>query len=196
MECKWEQPFNRYAWVVERVISKLDIQYHSDHCIILGHVFSMMARVLMLATEEEQQFWTRNIKHAVEVARRMADPSDDNCQFSTVEKAEKFLSSPDWDKAGKKLKMMFKEVQPKVEAQVKTEGTASTRVANLRRRVEERRMKVEEGLVDELGDTADLITSEGGEKRVTIGTGAVPSELFDETQGQGISAKVYSSWIK
>ncbi|KAH7198793.1 uncharacterized protein B0J16DRAFT_367827 [Fusarium flagelliforme] len=178
MKCKWKQPFNRYAWVVEREIAKSDIQYHSDHCIILGHVFSMMARVLMLATEEEQQFWTRNIKHAVEVARRMADPSDDNCQFSTVEKVEKFLSSLDWDKVGKKLKMMFKEVQPKVEAEVKTEGTTSTRVANLRKRVEDRRMKVEEGLVDELGDTADLITPEAGEKRVTIGT--VSSNLIIE----------------
>jgi len=50
--------------------------------IILGHVFSMMARVLKLATEEEQQIWTRNIKHAVETTRRMADPNDDSSQFS------------------------------------------------------------------------------------------------------------------
>ena len=56
MKCKWKQPFNRYAWIVEREIAKSDIQYCSDHCVILGHVFSMMAWILMLATGEEQQF--------------------------------------------------------------------------------------------------------------------------------------------
>lgn len=87
IKCKRKQLFNRYAWIVEREIAKSDIQYHSDHCVILGHVSSMMARMLMLATEEEQRFWTRNIKHAVEVSRPMADPRDDNCQLSTVDKA-------------------------------------------------------------------------------------------------------------
>lgn len=79
----------------------------------------------------------------------MAEPSDDNCQFSTVDKAEKLLGSSDWDKVSKKLKMMFKEVQPKAEAEIKTEGAASTRIANLGERDEQRRMKVEEGSVDE-----------------------------------------------
>ena len=46
--------------------------------------------------------------------------------------------------------MMSKEVQAKVEAGIKTKGAASSRIAELRKRVEERCMKVEEGLVDEL----------------------------------------------
>ncbi|CAG7566383.1 unnamed protein product [Fusarium equiseti] len=158
-----------YGNIEQREIAKSDIQYHSDHCTILGHVFSTMALALMLATDEEQHFWTRNIKHAVEIPRRMADPNNDNCRLPTVEEAEKFLSSPDRDKVGKKLKMMFKEVQP--------------------RRVEERRMKVEEGSVDELADAADLTTPKNEGKRDTIGIGAVPSELFDKTEGQEMSAK-------
>jgi len=89
--------------------------------------------------------------------------------------------------------MMFKEVHPKIEANVKKEGATSTPAANLRKPVEGCHMKVEEGLVDELAHAADLSTPETGEKRVTTGTGAVPNEPFDETQGQVMSAKAYTS---
>jgi hypothetical protein len=65
--------------------------------------------------------------------------------------------------------MMFEKVKPEVEVEVKTEGATSTRVANLRKRVEGRRMKVKEGLVDELASVAGFTMPGTGEKGLLSG---------------------------
>jgi hypothetical protein len=91
-----QQPFNRYAWNVERQFSKSDMKYHGDHITILGHIFSMLAR-LFLGTHDEtdQTFFKDHIDAIAETAKRLSTPGSGVCQFETVEEAENYLKFDD-----------------------------------------------------------------------------------------------------
>lgn len=41
LKAQWHQPFNRYAWIVEREYSGYDMAYHSDHIQIVGLVLGL-----------------------------------------------------------------------------------------------------------------------------------------------------------
>ncbi|EKJ68980.1 hypothetical protein FPSE_10853, partial [Fusarium pseudograminearum CS3096] len=92
MKSLWHQPFNRYAWLVEHEYSQFEMSYHANHIIILGHVFSMLARLFLSAHEKtEQDFYNGNVDVLVEVARRLSNPESDICHFRTVNAAEHYL---------------------------------------------------------------------------------------------------------
>ncbi|KAJ4018331.1 hypothetical protein NW752_005446 [Fusarium irregulare] len=143
----------------------------------------MMAHMSTLVAEEEQQFWTRNTKHAVKLARRRADPSEENRQFSTVEKAEQFLSSPYWDKVGKTLKMMLEESGVGTDDEGLDEESSDDEGGggggDGRGSATKSRGRQNRGAQKRKADTAGITTPENGDERVATGTGAVPNGAFN-----------------
>ncbi|KAK7397912.1 hypothetical protein QQX98_012715 [Neonectria punicea] len=53
----WNQPFNRYVWVVARLVDGHDLDYHSEKCIAIGHLMSLAARLMMALRPDDEQFW-------------------------------------------------------------------------------------------------------------------------------------------
>ncbi|KAF5665988.1 hypothetical protein FHETE_6451 [Fusarium heterosporum] len=149
----WHTPFNRYAWIVERQLSGSDMEYHGEHITILGHVFSMIARVL--------------------AAKSISSPKSPMCRIRTVQQAEDYLQYED-DKLLKKVTVVFKKTFKGIKKKTSTEDGAKWDLHNdkLRKTVETRRKKAiqvkiepgEDGDEDaqDLGDASDDDGNESG----------------------------------
>ncbi|CCT64919.1 uncharacterized protein FFUJ_03817 [Fusarium fujikuroi IMI 58289] len=88
IKTSWHQPFNRYAWVVERDVSGHDMEYHSNDMIGLGHVFSVVAKLLLDNPKTEiQDWWTENVEWIVDGCRELTST------FESPEEIEAHLSS-------------------------------------------------------------------------------------------------------
>ncbi|KAL3593341.1 hypothetical protein FPOAC2_07637 [Fusarium poae] len=72
IKMSWHQPFNHYAWVVERDVQGNDMAYHSNDTVRLGHMFSLVAK-LLLSGEDDKDFWIGNIGFVVEAYRQMME---------------------------------------------------------------------------------------------------------------------------
>ncbi|KAF5963589.1 hypothetical protein FBULB1_13287 [Fusarium bulbicola] len=70
IKTSWHQPFNRYAWVVERDVRGLEMEYHSNDMVRLGHVFSIVAK-LLLDTAENYGWWVQNVDWIVGGCREL-----------------------------------------------------------------------------------------------------------------------------
>ncbi|CZR36035.1 uncharacterized protein FPRO_03705 [Fusarium proliferatum ET1] len=89
IKTSWHQPFNRYAWVVERDVIGHNIEYHSNDMIGLGHVFSIVAKLLLDNPQDEiQDWWTENVDWIVDGCRELAST------FGSPDEIEAHLSSP------------------------------------------------------------------------------------------------------
>ncbi|KPM45986.1 hypothetical protein AK830_g452 [Neonectria ditissima] len=53
----WNQPFNRYVWVVSHVVDGPDFEYYSDKCMAIGHLMSRCAKLMMAARPDDEEFW-------------------------------------------------------------------------------------------------------------------------------------------
>lgn len=62
----WHQEFNRYAWVVAYDLKGLDFEYHDPEWRQLGHVFSIVAK-LMLHHPEDKEFWVESMPILIEL---------------------------------------------------------------------------------------------------------------------------------
>ncbi|KAF0642328.1 hypothetical protein FPSE5266_20128 [Fusarium pseudograminearum] len=74
------QPFNRYTWVVEMDSQGYDMAYHSKDTARLGHMFSVVAK-LLLGGDEDKDFWTANADVLVETCRSMMEPWESPVQI-------------------------------------------------------------------------------------------------------------------
>ncbi|KAM0368854.1 hypothetical protein ACHAO7_011033 [Fusarium culmorum] len=107
MKSNWHQPFNRYAWVVEYELSKSEMSYHGDYIVMLGHVFSMLARLLLTARgKSKKDFYKVNADVLVEVARRLCNPESNIWKFRTINAAEYYLRLDDETFARRMLKII------------------------------------------------------------------------------------------
>lgn len=123
IKAAWLTPFNRYSWIVEREVSKSEIAYHSPHVVKMGHIFSMIARLLWTADEEEQRFWSENVNFLTEAVRTLSD--NDSQYLRGVEQAEAWLALP-IDKLRKKIIKIItelaKQARKRYEKDAKTLG--------------------------------------------------------------------------
>jgi hypothetical protein len=85
IKTSWHQPFNRYAWVVEKEIQRRDMSYHSNDTVRLGHIFSLACKVI-LNIEATREFWEENSIFLVEACRNMLE-----YVFKTPEEVEEYL---------------------------------------------------------------------------------------------------------
>lgn len=107
MKSDWHQPFNRYAWVVEYELSKSEMSYHGDYMVMLGHVFSMYARLFLTARgKSKKDFYKTNADVLVEVARRLCNPESNIWKFRTINAAEYYLRLDDENFARRMLKII------------------------------------------------------------------------------------------
>ncbi|KAF4454848.1 permease [Fusarium austroafricanum] len=93
IKTSWHQPFNRYAWVVERDTQGNDMEYHSNDMVRLGHVFSIVAK-LVLNRPTDKSWWKESLPLLVEACRKLME------SFDTPDEIEQYLSNtPDelWD---------------------------------------------------------------------------------------------------
>ncbi|KAM0425330.1 hypothetical protein ACHAPT_009386 [Fusarium lateritium] len=142
----WHTPFNRYSWIVEQERSKGDMAYHSEHVHIMGHVFSMMARILMGCSEAERSFWSENAKYVVEAARRISEPQRGSVR--SIKLAEKWLAIETGKLEGK-LRTYFEKQFHELETEFAKNPGSLRRNEGLRQAVMDRRAK---GLFSELSD--------------------------------------------
>ncbi|KAF5688035.1 hypothetical protein FCIRC_2106 [Fusarium circinatum] len=56
----WHQEFNRYAWVVAHDLKGSDFKYHDPEWRQLGHVFSIVAK-LVLHHPDDREFWIETV---------------------------------------------------------------------------------------------------------------------------------------
>ncbi|KAH7202612.1 hypothetical protein BKA60DRAFT_600782 [Fusarium oxysporum] len=92
----WHQQFNRYAWVVACDLKGHDFEYHDPECRQLGHVFSIVAK-LMLHHPEDKEFWVESMPILMELCFHFKDAFDKSdgleCRLSlTPEQMRKPLS--------------------------------------------------------------------------------------------------------
>ncbi|KAM5517705.1 fungal specific transcription factor domain-containing protein [Fusarium oxysporum f. sp. phaseoli] len=71
----WHQQFNRYAWVVACDLKGHDFEYHDPECRQLGHVFSIVAK-LMLHHPEDKEFWVESMPILMELCFHFKDAFD------------------------------------------------------------------------------------------------------------------------
>ncbi|KAI5459719.1 hypothetical protein BGZ63DRAFT_405674 [Mariannaea sp. PMI_226] len=171
IKTSWHQPLNRYSWIVEREISKSDMAYHSDHVVMMGHMFSMLARVFPDSNEQEQKFWTNNVNYIVEAARRITAPKSGKLQ--SVAQAEKWLAL-DISKLKKKLIALFTE-------QCKGLGVLFTQDPSIFRRNERMRQAVKDRK-ERMKKSAEFVTCSDESE----GWGSSDGEASgDEASGDG-----------
>ncbi|KAK7414021.1 hypothetical protein QQZ08_012557, partial [Neonectria magnoliae] len=72
----WNTPFNRYAWISQREMENKTIAYHSEDMVKLGHILSIVAKLLLNAREDEQSFWIENIDFVMEACCRLSKKMD------------------------------------------------------------------------------------------------------------------------
>ncbi|PNP74999.1 hypothetical protein FNYG_11646 [Fusarium nygamai] len=71
----WHQEFNRYAWVVAHDLKGHDFEYHDPKCRQLGHVFSIVAK-LVLHHPEDKEFWVESMPILIELCFHFNDAFD------------------------------------------------------------------------------------------------------------------------
>ncbi|RGP72380.1 hypothetical protein FLONG3_6776 [Fusarium longipes] len=87
IKSSWSQPFNRYAWVVERDAQGGNIEYHSNDNVRLGHVFSLVAKIALdFDCEQDREFWVSNAGYLIDSCRSVMD------RWKTPEEIEVLLS--------------------------------------------------------------------------------------------------------
>ncbi|GKU03586.1 hypothetical protein FLAG1_06226 [Fusarium langsethiae] len=130
----WHQPFNRYAWVVEYAHSKYEMSYHGEHTIILGHVFSMLARLFFTAdNKEERDFYKNNLDALAEVAKQLSSPKSKIWKFKTVEMAENYLRLND-ERFAFKMARIIRPAVKLIKEDLKTKQDTEVVVRNIRLR--------------------------------------------------------------
>lgn len=97
------QPFNRYAWVVEREVSGTEMNYHSDFVVTLGHLFSLIAKLVLQHDEKNRNFWLQWHQFIVDAAFELAG------EKYTPGKLELLLKKP-VDEVSKRLTPQFSRV--------------------------------------------------------------------------------------
>ncbi|CAG1985154.1 unnamed protein product [Fusarium graminearum] len=55
------QPFNRYSWIILRNMFGHDFDHHGKSATFLGHVFSVIAKIVLQTEDVDQQFWLDNM---------------------------------------------------------------------------------------------------------------------------------------
>ncbi|KAF5627416.1 hypothetical protein F52700_8341 [Fusarium sp. NRRL 52700] len=71
----WHQEFNRYAWVVAHDLKGLDFEYHDPKWRQLGHVFSIVAK-LVLHHPGDKELWVESMPNLVELCFHFNDAFD------------------------------------------------------------------------------------------------------------------------
>jgi hypothetical protein len=57
------QEFNRFSWVVIRDLFGNDLEYHGKQAVRLGHLFSVVAKIVFDNPDADQEFWTENMPY-------------------------------------------------------------------------------------------------------------------------------------
>ncbi|KAH7207268.1 hypothetical protein DER44DRAFT_810851 [Fusarium oxysporum] len=85
----WHQQFNRYAWMVAYDLKGHDFEYHDPEWCQLGHVFSIVAK-LMLHHPENKDFWVESMPIFMELCFHFKDAFDKSdgleCRLSLTPK--------------------------------------------------------------------------------------------------------------
>lgn len=85
----WHQQFNRYAWVVACDLKGHDFEYHDPEWCQLGHVFSIVAK-LMLHHPEDKDFWVESMPILMDLCFHFKDAFDKSdgleCRLSLTPK--------------------------------------------------------------------------------------------------------------
>ncbi|KZZ99752.1 snf2 family helicase [Beauveria brongniartii RCEF 3172] len=53
----WRSPFNRFAWVLAKELSDDEFDMHGEGTVRLGHLISLLAKLLLVCSEREQDFF-------------------------------------------------------------------------------------------------------------------------------------------
>ncbi|KLO85638.1 permease-unknown function [Fusarium fujikuroi] len=152
IKTSWHQPFNRYAWVVERDVSGHDMEYHSNDMIGLGHVFSVVAKLLLDNPKTQiQDWWTENVEWIVDGCRELTST------FESSEKIEAHLSSSPEELSNHFFERLVAAVAKARDRGSKERG-AENRHNQTRRGVEDRKHEQQPG--DEFSDSEDEESSD------------------------------------
>ncbi|KAF4463903.1 hypothetical protein FALBO_9275 [Fusarium albosuccineum] len=144
----WHQSFNRYAWVVEYDVQGHALEYHSDDVIRLGHIFSVVAKLLLRCQPEDEEFWVKHMPVLVEGCRCAKK------QFPTVDDIEKYLRYPE-DSLRDTFMPIFKSAMQAVTIQVSMDDEVAQRRDQQRQGVQARANESSAQFFDDSGDEAD-----------------------------------------
>lgn len=78
MKTYWLAPFNRYTWIVEKDMTGADMNYHSERVIAAGHVFSIIAKLVLSIDPQDveaQEWWLSHLKYLTNSALDFAKSS-------------------------------------------------------------------------------------------------------------------------
>ncbi|KAF5008440.1 hypothetical protein FDECE_5272 [Fusarium decemcellulare] len=143
----WHQSFNRYAWVVEYDVQGHALEYHSDDVIRLGHIFSVVAKLLLRCQPEDQEFLVKHMPVLVEGCRCAMK------QFPTVDDIEKYLRYPE-DSLRDTFMPIFKSAMQAVTIQVSMDDEVAQRRDQQRQGVQARANESSAGFFDDSGHEA------------------------------------------
>ncbi|KAJ3527284.1 hypothetical protein NM208_g10777 [Fusarium decemcellulare] len=144
----WHQSFNRYAWVVEYDVQGHALEYHSDDVIRLGHIFSVVAKLLLRCQPEDQEFWVKHMPVLVEGCRCAMK------QFPTVDDIEKYLRYPE-DSLRDTFMPIFKSAMQVVTIQVSMDDEVAQRRDQQRQGVQARANESSAELLDNSDEEPD-----------------------------------------
>ncbi|CVK94439.1 uncharacterized protein FMAN_03543 [Fusarium mangiferae] len=175
IKTSWHQPFNRYAWVVERGVSGHDLEYHSNDMIGLGHI---------------QDWWTENVEWIVDGCRELTST------FGSPEEIEAHLSSRPEELSNHFFERLVAAVAKARDRGSKERGAAS-RHNQTRRGVEDRKHEQQPG--DEFGlgsdseDEESLDIGHMAQEHEELGQAEIDAPFSDtagpETRDRGIKRK-------
>lgn len=71
----WRQDFNHYAWTVQHDLHQKTFDYHSNYSVRLGHIFSIVAKTVLVTKSIDVELWNKLDMHISSTCCALAELS-------------------------------------------------------------------------------------------------------------------------
>ncbi|CAG1993022.1 unnamed protein product [Fusarium graminearum] len=136
------QPFNRYSWVVLRDIFGHEFSYHDKRATNLGHIFSIIAKIVLRNLELDQDFWCNNMAFLTLGCWHIVEESD-------IDFSVKLLQHP--DELDAEFTPLFIEAFKHVEGAIDSDPETQKKHKKLRRMMQDRAKEKSSAVVSDNG---------------------------------------------
>ncbi|CAF3600281.1 unnamed protein product [Fusarium graminearum] len=136
------QPFNRYSWVVLRDIFGHEFSHHDKRATNLGHIFSIIAKIVLRNLELDQDFWCNNMAFLTLGCWHIVEESD-------IDFSVKLLQHP--DDLDAEFTPLFIEAFKHVEGAIDSDPETQKKHKKLRRMMQDRAKEKSSALVSDNG---------------------------------------------
>ncbi|KAJ4307520.1 hypothetical protein N0V84_012674 [Fusarium piperis] len=139
--------FNRYSWVVLRDLFGHDFDYHDQRARRLGHLFSIIAKIISHCTEDKD-FWIQNTPFLLLACLRLVSGNQDLDDWHT-------LLQHDAETLARQFIPPLRDAFTAIKVKLEKDPEMKVEQKKLRRMVEHRKKQAPSDLIEANGDGSD-----------------------------------------